>query len=146
MQNHHIWAPLLFKNQVILRQNLLVFCQKQSKKLHFSLYSDLVIVFWLSILKKASYGLLNIIFEKYVFDDQNEILHAKSYKNVDFQKLRLSPLIIMFIIQKTQNVLILWRSGSKGTIYTRPDKSQFFCTPTNIWLRVVTTTWLVRSQ
>ena len=32
--------------------------------------------------KEASYGLLNIIFEKYVFDDQNDILNAKNDKNI----------------------------------------------------------------
>ena len=37
--------------------------------------------------------------------------------------------------------LMWWRSGPKGTIYTRPDESPFFCPPTKIWLRVVTTTW-----
>ena len=38
--------------------------------------------------------------------------------------------------------LMWWRSGPKGTIYTRPDESPFFCPPTKIWLRVVTTTSL----
>ena len=40
----------------------------------------LKIVFWLYMLKKGSYGLLNIIFEMYMFGDQIYILSAKLKK------------------------------------------------------------------
>jgi len=40
----------------------------------------LEIVFWLYMLKKGSYGLLNVIFEMYIFGDQIYILSAKINK------------------------------------------------------------------
>ena len=46
---------------------------------------------------------------------------------MDFQK------IAIFTIDNYTNILcnlIWWRSGPKGTIYTRPDESPFFCPPT----------------
>jgi len=36
--------------------------------------------FWLYMLKKGSYGLLNIIFEMYIFGDQIYIISAKINK------------------------------------------------------------------
>jgi len=40
----------------------------------------LKIVFWLYMLKKESYGLLNMMFEMYIFGDQIYILSAKINK------------------------------------------------------------------
>ena len=55
-----------------------------------------------------SYGLLNIIFEKYIFDDQNEILNAKNDKIWIFKKLQFSPLII------TQIYFVIWYDDALG--------------------------------
>ena len=52
--------------------------QKWRKILIFALK----ILFWLYMLKKASYGLLNIIFEKSIFRDQIHILGAKMNKHI----------------------------------------------------------------
>ena len=40
-----------------------------------------IIVFWLYLVRKASYGLLNAIFEKSIFADQTQIFNAKHPKH-----------------------------------------------------------------
>ena len=48
----------------------------------FQQVSQLIIVFWLQIFRKRSYGLLNIIFEKSIFDDQNDIINRNFEKKI----------------------------------------------------------------
>ena len=75
----HIWATLNIKWNFYH-----FFVQKShfsSKINKFPLFLPLIIIFWLEIFKESFYGLLSIIFEKFIFCDQNEILHAKNAKN-----------------------------------------------------------------
>ena len=76
------------KNDIFEWSNPHFRCKSQQKRV-FSLKKwrkirifALKIVFWLYILKKWSYGLLNIIFEKFIFRDQIHILGAKINQNV----------------------------------------------------------------
>ena len=43
-------------------------------------FSELIIVYWLWILEKSFYGLPNIIFEKSIFYDENQMLNPKNEK------------------------------------------------------------------
>ena len=42
------------------------------------------VVFWFYIPQEESYGLLNMIFERFIFSDQMHILGTKTYKKMTF--------------------------------------------------------------
>ena len=71
----------------------IIFLEKSSEMDDFLSFSRLTIVFWLQILKKSSYGLLNSTFEKSICYDQNEILTRKNEKKI----------IIFYIILQYNN-------------------------------------------
>ena len=56
------------------------FDRKMKKNVGFCIEN----IFWLYILKKGSYGRLNMIFEKYILSDQIYILSAKMNKKRGF--------------------------------------------------------------
>ena len=90
-----------------------------------------------------SYGLLNIIFEKYIFDDQNEILNAKNDKIWIFKKLQFSLLII------TQIYFVIWYDdalGLRALFILAQTSHRSSAHPPKIWFRVVTTTCLGFAQ
>ena len=90
-----------------------------------------------------SYGLLNIIFEKYIFDDQNEILNAKNDKIWIFKKLQFSPLMI------TQIYFVIWYDdalGLRALFILAQTSHRSSAHPPKIWFRVATTTWLEFAQ
>ena len=90
----NIWA---FSNRIFQRIFHYFWPKKSnflSKIDDYSSFLVLIIVFWLEIIKKRFYGLPNIIFEKSIFCDQNEILNAKNEKyhlNVVISKGVLHP-------------------------------------------------------
>ena len=73
--------PSIGDQILILVQNSTKTCFL-TKKLKKMCFFALKIVFWLYMLEKESYGLLNIIFEKYIFGDQIYISSANINKNV----------------------------------------------------------------
>ena len=53
--------------------NVVLVIKNNSFLHHFWSFSPFIIDFWLYILKKRSYGQMDIIFEKSIFDNQNDI-------------------------------------------------------------------------
>ena len=68
---------------------------------HFWSFSPFKIVFWLYIVKKRSYDKMDTIFEKYIFDDQNDISNGNLSEKCFFFKNSILP-----VLRSTQRVFL----------------------------------------
>ena len=81
----------------------------------------LKIVFWLYMLKKGSYRLLNIIFVKFIFGDQIHILSVKINKNA-FLKLKNEENIRIFALK-----ILFWLYMLKVRLYSLTTRGPTIC-------------------